>query len=111
MVAGKAVVVVSSVWVIMALALSTQQCLRSYHPPPTPDPKGPSCVVRAMGRVKVHVRLDLRERVCVCHVGFRASKVYKTPKAFKTKIGVKPFGSSKLERINEPPSCSYRQLM
>lgn len=47
MVAGKAVVVVSSVWVIMALALSTQQCLRSYHPPPTPDPKGPSCVVRA----------------------------------------------------------------
>lgn len=56
------------------------------------------------------VCLDLSEHVSG-HFDFSASKVYKTPKAFKIKIGVKPFGSPKLERINEPPSCTYRQLM
>lgn len=54
--------------------------------------------------------LDLGEHVSG-RFGLSASKVYKTLIAFKIKTGVKPFGSSKLEGVNEPPSCSYRQLM
>lgn len=81
--------------------------LGSRCPPPSPCPTGAPRVHPACDGAPALARTWAR----TCHLGWRASDVYKTPKAFKIKIGVKPFGSSKLERINEPPSCSYRQLM
>lgn len=84
--------------------LLTPQSLGSYYPPaPLPTKKAMACD-------SAHLCLDLHEHMSG-HSDFSTSKVYKTPKAFKIKIRVKPFGSSNLERINEPPSCSYRQLM
>lgn len=94
----------SLVWVVVVAELLTPQSRRSYYPPaPLPTQKATACD-------SAHLCLDLPELVSG-RSDFSTSKVYKTPKAFRIKIGVKPFGSSKLERINEPPSCSYRQLM
>lgn len=84
------------------------QPLRSdYLPPLLLTPK--VCPVCAVVWTTVRVCLDSCEHVSG-HSGFSASKVYKTPKALKI-TRVKPLASSKLERENEPPSCSYRQLM
>lgn len=72
---------------------------------PAAHPRGlcPACPTAPVG-------LDSYEHLSG-HVDFSMSKVYKTLKAFKIKIGVKPIASSQLKRINEPPGCSYRQLM
>lgn len=107
------VLLMSLVWVVTVVVPLIYQSLRSSYPPaPLLTQKVcPACItVCAMVCVMAPVCLDLYEHV-PGHFDISTSKVYKAPKAFKIKIGVKPFGSSKLERINEPPSCSYRQLM